>query len=69
MEKILELLSELWHHFCYFRITSVVDFDAGTREYPLTVQVSDGTNTIDITGTIVINGINEHATTFAGASE
>ena len=51
----------------FFRIKSVVDFDAGTREYPLTIQVSDGTNSIDITGTVVLNGINEHATTFGGA--
>ena len=53
----------------FFRIKSVVDFDAGTREYPLTVQVSDGTNSIDITGTVIVNGINEHATTFGGTSK
>ena len=53
----------------FFRIKSVVDFDAGTKEYPLTIQVSDGANSIDITGTVILNGINEHATTFGGASE
>ncbi len=49
-----------------FRIHSPVDFDLGTREYPLNIEVSDGTNSIDISGTIVVAGVNEHPTTFGG---
>lgn len=47
----------------------MVDFDAGTREYPVTIRVSDGTNTLDVDGTFSITGVNEHTPAFASGKK
>ena len=48
-------------------LTSAVDFDAGTRQYDLTVRVSDGVHNVDVLGTVVILPVNEAAPVFTSS--
>ena len=48
-------------------LTSAVDFDAGTRQYDLTVRVSDGVHNVDVLGTVVILPVNEAGPVFTSS--
>ena len=48
-------------------LTTAVDFDAGTRQYDLTVRVSDGVHNVDVLGTVVILPVNEAAPIFTSS--
>ena len=47
------------------QVKAAVDFDAGTRQYDVTVQVSDGANLVNIAGSVVIGAVNEAAPVLA----
>ncbi|XP_041349527.1 protocadherin-16-like [Gigantopelta aegis] len=50
-----------------FRLSAVLDFDAGPTKYDVVISVSDGTNSIDVTGTVNVGNVNEFTPAFTGA--
>ncbi|XP_052778541.1 protein dachsous-like [Mya arenaria] len=49
-------------------LASALDYDAGTQNFALSVQVTDGTNTLTIPVTVDVNHVNEAAPSVTGSS-
>ena len=53
------------------QLQSTLDYDAGgaTRQYDLTIRVSDGSNELHVEGSVLVSPINEDTPTFGSGSE
>ena len=40
------------------KLAAQLDFESGTTQYPLTITVSDGTNTVDVVGSVTVGPAN-----------
>lgn len=46
-------------------LAAALDYESGTTQYPLTVTVSDGTNTLDVVGSVTVGPVNESPPVFS----
>ena len=51
------------------QIKAAMDFDAGTRQYDISIQVSDGSNLVNIDGSVIVVAVNEAAPVFTSSGE
>ena len=49
------------------QVKTAMDFDAGTRQYDMSIQVSDGANLVNIDGSVVVVAVNEAAPVFTSS--
>ncbi|KAK7101636.1 hypothetical protein V1264_019985 [Littorina saxatilis] len=50
------------------QVKALLDYDGGTTQYPLTIRVSDGTNNVDISGSVTVTAVNEASPVFSPAT-
>ena len=51
------------------QIKAAMDFDAGTRQYDMTIRVSDGLNLVNIDGSVIVVAVNEEVPIFTSSGE
>ena len=48
-------------------LAAALDYESGTTQYPLTITLSDGTNTVDIVGSVIVGPVNESPPVFSSS--
>ena len=51
-----------------FQLIAALDYDVGPTKYDVVVAVSDGTNSVDVTGTVNVGSVNEFTPAFTGGN-